>query len=427
MGQALKDHKGRPIVVVTGMGIKTSLGEGRDDNWKALTAGQSGIKPISRFSTDGLRTSIAGLIEPSNGARHMSPTHSLDMAMRTATEALEQAGLANKGLFPGPLILATPPADLDWSRRSAVYRHKANGNETGYRRMLSAIQDGEFEDIHQNFQFASVGEALAEKFGTKGMPIALSTACATGATAIQLGTEAILRGDTEAALCVATDGSTTEEMVVRFSLLSALTTQNDPAEKASKPFSKNRDGFVMAEGSASLVLETYEHAKARGAEILGVVRGRGERADDFHRTRSKPDGSAIIGAIKNVLKDSGLEPEQIDYINAHGTSTPENDKMEHFSLNEAFGECIQSIPISSNKSMIGHTLIAAGAIEAVFSLMTIQNGVMPPTINWDMPDPTIPLDVVPNVKREKDVRTVLSNSFGFGGQNVCLVFSGEPA
>ncbi len=427
MGQALKDHKGRPVIVVTGIGVVTSLGEGRDDNWDALTSGKSGIRKITRFPTDGLRTQIAGLVDLGNGGEHISPAHSLDMAMRSANEALEQSGIGSPGAFPGPLFLAVPPVDLDWSLRAKMYRKNPDSKLTGYPRMIEAARSGDFTNVHDLFQFGAGGEYLAEKLGTRGMPVALSTACATGATAIQMGVEAILRGDTDAALCVATDGSTTEEMVVRFSLLSALTTQNDPPERASKPFSKNRDGFVMAEGSATLVLETYESAKARGAKILGIIRGRGERADDFHRTRSKPDGSAIIGAINNVLSDSGVEPEEIDYINAHGTSTPENDKMEHFSLDAAFGECLQNIPISSNKSMIGHTLIAAGAIEAVFSVMTIQTGVIPPTINWEVPDPTISLDVVPNIKREKDVRTVLSNSFGFGGQNVCLVFSGEPA
>ncbi len=175
------------------------------------------------------------------------------------------------------------------------------------------------------------------------------------------------------------------------------------------------------------MLESYESARARGAPILGVVRGCGEKADSFHRTRSKPDGSAIIGAIRKTLADAAMTPDQIGYINAHGTSTAENDKMEYTSLRAVFGDAISRVPISSNKSMVGHTLIAAGAVEAVFSLMTMQTGILPPTINYDMPDPDIPLDVVPNVKRDAAVTAVLSNSFGFGGQNACLVLAAEPA
>jgi 3-oxoacyl-[acyl-carrier-protein] synthase II len=175
------------------------------------------------------------------------------------------------------------------------------------------------------------------------------------------------------------------------------------------------------------VIEDYDRAKARGARILGIVRGCGEKADHYHRTRSEPSGAAIIGAIRKTLGDAGLAPEAIDYINAHGTSTPENDKMEYVSLRAVLGEHLAETPISSNKSMIGHTLIAAGSVEAVFSVMTIQTGTLPPTINYDVPDPELPLDVVANVKRDTAVTTVLSNSFGFGGQNVCLALSAEPA
>jgi 3-oxoacyl-[acyl-carrier-protein] synthase II len=197
-------------------------------------------------------------------------------------------------------------------------------------------------------------------------------------------------------------------------------------EKASKPFSRNRDGFVIAEGAGAVVLESLESARSRGAEIIGVVKGCGEKADEYHRTRSRPDGAAIIGALRKTFDDADLDPHEIDYINAHGTSTPENDKMEYLSLAAVFGEHLPKTPISSNKSMVGHTLIAAGSVEAVFSLMTIRTGVLPPTINYDEPDPELPLDVVPHHARKASVRNLLSNSFGFGGQNVCLIFSSEP-
>jgi 3-oxoacyl-[acyl-carrier-protein] synthase II len=255
--------------------------------------------------------------------------------------------------------------------------------------------------------------------------LSICTACASGATTIQLGVEAIRRGKTDAALCIGTDATVHPEGLVRFSLLSALSTRNDAPHKASRPFSKTRDGFVLAEGAGALVLETYAAAKARGAKVLGIVRGCGEKADDYHRTRSRPDGRAIIGALRKTLDDAGVAPEEIDYVNAHGTSTPENDKMECQSLRAVLGDHLRQTPVSSNKSMIGHTLIAAGSVEAVFTLLTLQTGMLPPTINYDDPDPDLTLDVVPNASRAADVRTALSNSFGFGGQNVCVVFSRE--
>ena len=196
----------------------------------------------------------------------------------------------------------------------------------------------EFPAYHRRFLLGSVADTLAEKFGTLGSPISLSTACASGATAIQLGVEAIRRGETDAALCIGTDGSINPEAVIRFSLLSALSTSNDVPQTAAKPFSKNRDGFVMAEGAGALVLESYDAAKARGAKILGVLEGCGEMTDAFHRTRSSPDGKPIIGCIANAIGDASLTPNDIDYINAHGTSTPENDKMEYLGCATVFGE-----------------------------------------------------------------------------------------
>lgn len=426
MSQSLRDHLGRPVVVVTGIGMITSLGEGKEDNWRNLTSGVSRVRRIDRFPTDGLRTQIAGLIDWQGNGPYCSPLHSLALARKSATEAIAQSGIGSRGDFPGPLFLAVSPAETDWDQRMEIYRAAAGLGSTGYERLVKNAAQGEFQHYYSLFQFGSLAEHLAEEFGSKGQPISLTTACASGASALQLGIEAIRRGDTDAALCIGTDGEICEEMVVRFTLLSALSTQNDDPPGASKPFSKSRDGFVMAEGSATLVLESYEGAKARGANILGVVRGSGERADTFHRTRSKPDGSAIIGAIKRSMEDAGMSPDEIDYINAHGTSTPENDKMEYLALSAAFGDELSRTPISSNKSMIGHTLSAAGAVEAAFSLLTLNEGVIPPTINCKEQDPNIPMDVVPNVKRDQAINSVISNSFGFGGQNVCLIFSAEP-
>ena len=182
----------------------------------------------------------------------------------------------------------------------------------------------------------------------------------------------------------------------------------------------------MAEGAGALVLESLDAAKARGAPILGVIEGCGEMADSFHRTRSSPDGKPIIGCVRKTLADAGLEPDQIDYINAHGTATPENDKMEYLGISAVFGELAQKIPVSSNKSMVGHTISAAGAVEAIFSLLTLEHQRIPPTINYEVPDPAIPFDVVPNKARDARVTAVMSNSFGFGGQNATLILTREP-
>ena len=417
------DHLGRPIVAVTGVGVVTSLGRGVEDNWSALTGGRSGIHPITRFPTDHLNTTICGTVDFLASSNAGASALTYELAESAAQEAVAGAGL-NAGDFAGPLFLASPPVELDWHDRLAL-SDMANLSHPDYERLLAAARDSREARRFESAQFGAIADRLADRFGTRGLPITLSTACASGATAIQLGVEAIRRGEAERALSIGADGSATAEALIRFSLLSALSTQNERPEKASKPFSRDRDGFVLAEGSAALVLESLESALARGATVLGVVAGCGEKADDFHRTRSKPDGSPAIAAVKAALADAGVGEDGIDYINAHGTSTPENDKMEHLSLSTVFGERMKRLPISSNKSMIGHTLSAAGAIEAVFSLLTMARGVIPPTINYDHPDPAIELDVVPNVKREASVGSVLSNSFGFGGQNTCLVMARE--
>jgi 3-oxoacyl-[acyl-carrier-protein] synthase II len=424
---ASRDKNGRPVVVVTGMGIITSLGAGKADNWAKLTAGESGIRRITRFANDGLKTTIAGTVDFVPVEPFCSTDLAERMAMMVAEEAIDESGIGRKGDFPGPLFLAVAPVEIEWPHRDAFAAAAGANDAVGYDDLLRASASGRFHAIHERCLFGSVAEHLAARFGTKGSPISVSTACASGATAIQLGVEAIRRGEADAALCVGTDGSVNPEALIRFSLLSALSTANDPPSGAAKPFSKNRDGFVMAEGSAALVLESYQSAKARGAKILGVVAGCGELADSFHRTRSSPDGKAIIGCIRNAIADAGLTPDDIDYVNPHGTGTPENDKMEYLGISTVLGERAKSVPVSSNKSMIGHTLSAAGTVESVFTLLTLEHQRLPPTINYNVPDPTIPLDVVPNVARDGKVRHALSNSFGFGGQNVSLVMSREPA
>jgi 3-oxoacyl-[acyl-carrier-protein] synthase II len=424
---ARRDKAGRPMIAVTGMGVVTSLGVGKDDNWAKLAAGKSGIRRISRFPLDSLRTTIAGAVNDVY-KDYMPPAElSERIALLAGEEAIAQSGIGNKGQFPGPLFLALPPLEIEWPYRIQMAEEATPNGDAGYPDLMRVARKPQFAPIYETLKYGIIGEHLADHFGTEGSPISLTTACASGATAIQLGVEAIRRGECQAALAVGADGSLTPESLVRFSLLSALSTQNDPPEQASKPFSKNRDGFVLAEGGAALVLEDYDHAIARGAKVLGILEGCGEKSDSFHRTRSSPDGKPIIACMRNALADAGVGPQDVDYINAHGTSTPENDKMEHLGVSTVFGEHIRNIPISSNKSMIGHTLTAAGAVEAVFSLLTLEHQRIPPTINHQLPDPAIPLDVVPNVARDARVTRAISNSFGFGGQNVCLVMTREPA
>ncbi|MBN8965718.1 MAG: beta-ketoacyl-ACP synthase [Rhizobiales bacterium] len=422
-----RDSAGRPVVVVTGMGVVTSLGVGKTDNWSKLTAGQSGIKNITRFPTDGLKTRFAGTVDFVPVEPLSNPALSERFAELAAEEAVAEASIGTRGDFPGPLFIAVPPVEIEWTQRRQIANASGAHTNVSYNDLIRIAATGQFASLHERFMFGSIAEHLADRLGTKGSPISLSTACASGATAIQLGLEAIRRGETDAALCIGADGSVNPESLIRFSLLSALSTSADPPEQAAKPFSKNRDGFVMAEGAGALVLESLEAAKARGAKILGIMNGAGEMTDAFHRTRSSPDGKPIIGCIRNALTDAGLTPDDIDYINSHGTGTPENDKMEALGVMTVFGERAKSIPMSSNKSMVGHTLSAAGAIEAVFSLLTLAHQRIPPTINYKVPDPTIPLDVVPNTARDAKVTHVISNSFGFGGQNVSLVMGHEPA
>ena len=424
--RSYRDARGRPLVAVTGIGVVSSLGQGQADTWAAMTEGRSGIHAIARFPTDTLRTRIAGTVDFLDTDPLVAPLLSERFAAVAAEEAVAQAGIGARGDFPGALFIAVPPVEMEWPQRQALAEAAGGDGPVDYAGLLRAAATRRFDPWHDLFIFGTVADRIADRFGTKGSPISLSTACSSGATAIQLGVEAIRRGETAAALCIGTDGSVNPESLIRFSLLSALSTRNDEPATASKPFSKDRDGFVMGEGAAALVLEDAEAAVARGAAILGYVLGCGEKGDGFHRTRSSPDGAPIIAAIRASLDDAGVAAEAIDTVNAHGTSTPENDKMEALGLAAVFGDRATALPVTSNKSMIGHTLTAAGAIEAAVSLLTIRHGRIPPTINHRVPDPTIALDIV-ETARDLPVRTVLSNSFGFGGQNTCLVLGAEPA
>ncbi|MET0605301.1 MAG: beta-ketoacyl synthase N-terminal-like domain-containing protein, partial [Beijerinckiaceae bacterium] len=308
------DKFGRPLVVVTGMGVITSLGQGKDENWTAITSGVSGIHRITRFATEGLRTTIAGTVDTVPFEPNCAPVLSERLAEIAANEAVAQSGIGRAGDFPGPLFMAVPPVEMEWPQRQAIAVAIRDKDPLTMKDFIARVSEGGFEGYHDLFMFAGVAGRIADRFGTKGSPISLSTACSSGATAIQLGIEAIRRGETDAALCIGTDGSVQAEALIRFSLLSALSTQNEIPEQASKPFSKNRDGFIMGEGAAALVIESSASAAARGARILGYMLGAGDRGDGFHRTRSSPDGKPIILDMQDAVQDAVLTPDAIDYV-----------------------------------------------------------------------------------------------------------------
>ena len=414
----MKDHRGRPAIAITGIGLVTPLGFGVADSWAALLAGRSGVKPITRFSTEHLRTRFAGavMLPEESGGRFMRVSNRVERyASMAGEEALAMAGI--NGAFPGPLLLGMPPLETELHDRIALL------NRTGATTYAGIVAAADDPLLSADSQLITVPARLSERFGARGVPLPLTTACATGVTALHMAAEAIRAGEAEAVLCLAAEASVQVEALIRFSLLQALSTRNDSPETASRPFDATRDGFVMAEGAACLV-ESAEHAKARGARVLAWLRGAGEQADGFHRTRSNPDGSTIVSAMRRAIADAGLTPGDIGYVNAHGTSTPENDKMEALGLNTLFEG--RPPPASSNKSQIGHSVSASGAIEAAFSVLTLRDQRLPPTINHHNPDPAISLDVVPNQARDARVSHILSNSFGFGGQNSCIVVSNEP-
>ena len=342
MATARRDKAGRPIVAITGMGIVSPLGSGKDDNWEKLTGGVSGIRPITRFATDGLRTTIAGTVDHVYEDGMVSAEISEKLARLAGTEAIARSRHRIEGQFPGPLFLALPPIEIEWSQRFALAAASGAQREDRIWRPGAGRRQAGFTPFYEVSKYGIVAEHLAEHFGTQGSPISLTTACASGATAIQLGVEAIQRGECDAALAIGADGSITAESVVRFSLLSALSTNNAPPQGASRPFSKNRDGFVLAEGAAAWCWKTTITRVARGAKILGILEGVGEKSDSFHRTRSSPDGKPMIGCMRNALADAGITPDDVDYINAHGTSTPENDKMEYLGISTVFGEALKT-------------------------------------------------------------------------------------
>lgn len=410
----------RPEVWVTGMGLATAMAPDLTGSWAALATGRSGIGQIARFDTTGLRTTIGATTSYLDLDRLSYGARAGRLASMVIAEALQGAGL-EAGAAAAPLVLGLPPIETQWSDRLAAARELGGGGPVDYDALVAATGPAQ-ETFYSANSVDQLAARLAATHGCSGAPVVLNTACSSGATAIQVGTEAIRDGLAERVLVAAADASITPDTIVRFSLLAALSMSNALGAGAARPFAADRDGFVLGEGAAALVLERAETARARGATPLARVTGLGEAADTFHLTRSSPDAGAATRAMAEAIADAGLAPEAIGYVNAHGTGTPENDRNEALAMRQVFGAG-RCPPISSTKAMTGHTLSAAGAVEAVIGILALRHGLLPPTLNHARPDPDLGLDVVPGAARPAALRHVLSNSFGFGGQNVCIVLS----
>ncbi len=415
MRRTLNNHRRRPVV--TGMGAVTPLGESVDQYWAALVQGQSGIGPLTLADTSNFPSKIAGEVTDFDPVRYMHPKEVRRMA-RFSQLAVAAAALAieDAGLDMGK---------LDSERMGVVMGNGNGGFPTTERNARVLISKGGMRMspyfipmILPNMAAANISRL----FGLKGYTSTIITACAAGTQGIGEAAEVIRRGSAEIVLGGGCEAGICELGLGGFNVIRALSRyEGDPA-KASKPFDARRDGFVPAEGAALLVIESLEHALNRGAGIIAEVLGQGVSSDAFHPVQPNEDGAGAARAIRWALEDAGIGPDEIDYINAHGTATPQNDLAETLGIKAAFGELAYDIPISATKSMIGHALGGAGALEAVAAIKTIAEDEIHPTINLEVPDPGCDLDYVPNVSRKQQVDTVLSNSFGFGGQNACLVF-----
>ena len=406
----------RHRVVITGMGVMSPLGETVEEFWSALVQGRSGIAPITLCDASEFSCRIAGEVRTFDPLKYITPKEARRMArfsqlaVAAAQRAVEDARL--------------DPTQEDPERMGVVL---GNGNggfpETeANARVLVAKGGMRMSPFFIPMILPNMAAAtLSRLFGLKGYNATAITACAAGTHAIGEAAEVVRQGRADVVFSGGTEAGISPLGLGGFCVMRALTSRNEEPEKASRPFDAKRDGFIPAEGAAVLILESEEHALRRGARIYAEVAGFGISADAFHPVQPDEDGSGAARAMRWALEDAGVSPQEVDYINAHGTSTPLNDTIETLAIKKVFGEWAYKVPISSTKSMIGHGLGAAGALEAVASVMTIQTGWVHPTINYEFPDPTCDLDYVPNTARQKDVRVVLSNSFGFGGQNACIV------
>ncbi len=404
-------------VVVTGLGITSPLGTGIEKNWDALIHGRSGIGPITRFDTADLPVKIAGEVSdfPADEFFDKKEARKMDLFIHYALGAAAMA-LADSGL----------EINADNAERVGVVVGSGMGGLPAIEKYQEAMSNGGYRKVSPFFIPMTIinlaGGQISIKCGAKGPNIAPVSACATGTHSIGDAYRMIQRGDADAVISGGTEATICPLALSGFAVMKALSTRNDDPQAASRPFEKNRDGFVMGEGAGIVILEEYESAKKRGAKIYGEVAGYGLTGDAYHLTAPAPGGEGAARCMKMALDSAGVSPEEVDYINAHGTSTPFNDLYETLAIKSVFGDHAKKLMVSSTKSMTGHLLGAAGGVEAIYSLLAINHGVVPPTINYAEPDPECDLDYVPNEARKADVNIVLSNSLGFGGTNATLLF-----
>lgn len=403
-------------VVITGVGAITPVGIGKDIFWQSLIDGKSGIGKITRFDASDYATQIAGEVKDFDPTQYIDKKEAKRMdrctqfAVASAKMAFDDAGL-----------------DLDKEDRSrigTIIGTGIGGMDTLHDQYKALFDKGpgRVSPFFVPMMIANMAAGQTSiTFGLQGPCSCVVTACATGTNAIGDAFKIIQRGDADVMVAGGTEAAVSPAAVAGFCSMKAMSTHNDEPEKASRPFDINRDGFIMGEGAGIVVLESLDHALARGAHIYGEVAGYGYNADAYHITAPAPEGAQAAKCMAMAIHDAGLKPEDIDYINAHGTSTPLNDKNETLAVKSLFGDHAYKLLISSTKSMTGHLLGAAGAIECIIIALTIENSIVPPTINYENPDPELDLDYVPNKARNCVVNVALSNSFGFGGHNATIL------
>jgi 3-oxoacyl-[acyl-carrier-protein] synthase II len=404
-------------VVVTGMGMVTPLGTGVNNNWDAVCAGKSGIGPITKFDVSDFSSQIAGEVKDFKSEDFMDKQQIrrfdifIHYALASARMAMEDSGLRIDSTN-GHRVGCITGSGLGGLNMLEHY-HKVL-LEKGPKRISPFFIPGMIANM-------APGQ-IAIEFGAKGPNLSVETACAASCHAVGESFRLIREGIADAMFTGGSEAVVTPLALGGFCSMRALSTRNDEPERASRPFDLNRDGFVMGEGAGISILEELDHALERDANIYAEIVGYGMSSDAYHVTAPEPEGEGAISCMSMAINDAGMKPEEIDYINAHGTSTKLNDLSENKAIKDVFGEHAYKLAISSTKSMTGHLLGGAGGIEAIFTALAIKHGMIPPTINYDTPDPECNLDYVPNVARETKVRAAMSNSFGFGGTNASLIF-----
>lgn len=419
-------------VVVTGIGCVTPVGNTVETMWDSLCEARCGVGPITHFDASNFPTRFAAEVKDFDFRKYVDdPTRfehtgrNIRFAIGAATQAMDDSGLLQNGFDPARLgvYLGAGEGQQDFT----IFMNMiAKAQQNGELDLEKFTQSG-LELLHPQVELEQepnmASGHLASLFNAQGPNFNCLTACAASSQAIGEATELIRRGDVDAMISGGAHSMIHPFGVTGFNLLTALSTHNDDPTVASRPFDKNRDGFVLGEGAGMLILEELEQAKSRGAQIYAEIVGYGSSADAFRITDIHPEGRGATTCIKMALKEAQLNTDEIDYVNAHGTSTIVNDKVETMAVKQSLGADAANTPVSSIKSMMGHLIAAAGSVEAIACLLAIRDGVLPPTINYETPDPDCDLDYVPNEARQASVRRTLSNSFGFGGQNISLVFS----